>query len=697
MLKTGLRVAILLLAIGGHGRDTGHRRPPHRHRPHAPVSIDGFLAGNAEGQSSVSATGLAYLPFTTQSINFNGTSQGLNLGSLPAFNGATVVTCAFNFRYNLTGWPTGTQTLFGNGQTNNQVFVIEIAPNGGSGQAAVRVASAANTYQSAFVPDNTYYGQYMHHAIVAVNLNTSTVRWFADGRPVTLGGTPTWPSSFRTAAFAWTMGYRNVTTPTQRFRGQMSNLACWVGWEPSTQEAQEGIWAEGEAVDMRTRDAFNVPDPTYYWPDLAQSEVMGAGSAPVGASSPTASTIVSTDRVYSDGIFERRFVIFDGLEPWLGTFYGNAGNYSATAAVWYDSGGNLRLAYNRGLGHTDGGTGRTTQSWDDGLTFPIGERPWPMDSHATTTAAWPRPTLHGDTTPNLRNFNIVMYPGIGAAGADRWFAVTNHNAGTFVVDPAEPDITRRLWIWQSDDNLANFTWEEFYGPGLNDPNSAVRLNWTSVGKARVVQLPDDSLVFAFYYRTVAAGANYRIALARSTDNGDTFTYVRDIASTVGVDYEEPYLIVDPNTNELVVFARIDQDHSIRRSAIDADTPTVAWPTPSIVTYSWHNPCVLYRATDGLMILQGRNWESFDESGNLAWSAVRVSNDFGLTWSRQVKITNWTQRSAQGDFWELPDHRIGTVFSNDRDDAPTVRTWMEAAIFRESFLTMLRSEPHSNDP
>lgn len=245
---------------------------------------------------------------------------------------------------------------------------------------------------------------------------------------------------------------------------------------------------------------------------------------------------------------------------------------------------------------------------------------------------------------------------------------------------------RRVWVTYTDDSGS--TWHtpyDFVGGSLTGSSS----EFTSVGRGRVVQRPDGSLLLP-YYRLNWAEAAYDACLARSTDGGDSWAFYTTIWHSAnrssGAQAEEPYcqyvgaglrcqVRVDQGQDPLlegnvalngVIFATISTNDG------------ASFPTMTKAYDGRHHPIFLYRPSDGLMVaVHGSSASPFTPQ-------LRVSRDQGQTWSDpQDYVSPFTDLNMQGDLLLTPANRILWLHAQETDNDVNTRVWADQ--LRESWL------------
>lgn len=621
--------------------------------------------------------------FTNQSMNFDNLQGNFaGLGNIPSLNNAKRVVFSCWIHYGLSGWPEN-RVLIGNFQTVSfgRQFRIMARNNVGVGDIQITIGTGSTSIISAYVPKGTFSGTWWHHLMIWIDCGSNQMGCFVDGKVVTLTGqTGPLPPQFISNNFATLIGAQTGTSPTFFWLGQMQNVALWIGddtgWIPSLAQAQS-IWAKREAIDLRT--ISGVPTPHYYIPgnEFPFREVISGNllSGSLGISNNVVPVAISTDEM-----FEHRFEMFNGFEPWLGNAQNGGGHYAATPSLAFDGNGRLIGSYNRSDIHGAGQAQGFLHASFDELSWPIGARSWPLDPTNNSPVLWPYGDL-SDPTSSRRNFTLTRFPGLGERGVDRWITPFNEDGW---INPQPDGKMRRLWISVCDgDPLVLSNWKtpyEFQGAGTR---------WNSVGRARVVRLPDGSMLFGYYYQHQNE-SRYTAGVARSLDNGLTWEHFSNIIQDPdpnGTPYEEPHLMFI--NNQLIAFVRVDFGAYVRRVLrFTSNDGGASWSAPADVMGGWQNPVYLYRPSDGILISLQRT----DGGGNieLSYPMIQISKDLGATWGPEVKIPSpFLNRSGQGDFCLLPDDKIAIAWGQDIDGYTNQRTRMWFGIFKDCFIDALK--------
>lgn len=602
-------------AEAGHGRGHRRRAPPRYGASSAQFPLPAGAGCN--GQYSDPTY------FTSTSARYtSASSQWTGLGNLNT-NGVTTAVWFIWFRTASSSWTAG--QLFAKNSSNQRAWQIATEARGGAGEIQIAIGNGTTLF-SRRIPDNTFSTEY--YQPLCVGYNAGTIRAWG-GRAlstIALTGADSIPATIGNSSAGAKIGANNTdAAPANFFNGHVSTVALWTGAGVSSAVASdnaladfcETLWNNGEVDNVEDLSGVQALACVHHQAIPPTEDC--AGITPTGTN-PSSSSEVPVDRVWSDELFSRRFLINIGNESFLAASGGGLGLYSASPSLARTSSGDLMQTYSRGVEHINGHVGQILRfNTDEGETWPVSNQPYP--GQATTYSLFPHGALSGGSkrsftlsyigerhltaynetgytmpsiattactvtsnsstcnvasTTNFAIGNYIWTSGLTAnVGQGNPVAITSVVLNTSITYPVTAangpmadgvgTITRlsperRVWEEHSDDDGAN--WSTPYDiPGAGT-------YWNSVGRGRIFQLPDGTLALPYYYRNVTAGGGsiegrYRSGLMRSADEGETWSHYTDIAvspdANAGMRWEEPYVLDMRSTPHggYIAFVRAD--------------------------------------------------------------------------------------------------------------------------------------------
>ena len=151
-------------------------------------------------------------------------------------------------------------------------------------------------------------------------------------------------------------------------------------------------------------------------------------------------------------------------------------------------------------------------------------------------------------------------------------------------------------------------------------------------------LIDDAIYKSFYGRATTSG-NRHGQLYKSTDDGETWTFVRNCPDAGIGNYEENQMIRDPVTGLVIMTLRTD---ATKKVDVMYGINEKFWTTPHFGFDSYAKPCIAASA-NGTLLCLGR--DATTTRPTFHWS-----NDLGKTWTTGFCTPRETFQTYGGVVW-----------------------------------------------